>query len=460
MMKRRGVAAFLLMGIVVLPLIFASSPARSAAEVTDLEIKMPGEVPAYSGGSPVIVRGLIHNISFKLSQVSGNITLKMYYGTFNSSSYSDKTAYQWSFNSTSNVWSDDLYGRYIKAENCSVAGNVVSFHAGISTSAYTGVWSLSIYLNGDKIYNTTVSVTDYTVGLAVQSVNTVFTVSPFSSESRTAEYHVRVENKGNIPLKISVLFGDYQRLFTVTNASEPLHVGEKRDLYITLNSIPWSPRVVNITGVVHPAVPEYLVSEDTVTLSTVADQTFNLRIEVVRQGYNLVKIGNTMVQYRDDITANYGDTVAVDMYLSSVNSTGEADLSISADLLNISSVMVDDKASDHDLTVQLTNDTERHVRILVIPEKPSTTAYLNYDVRDSLTSERDVLTTEIVVGVSINPEGGDGMILLILISIAALFIISIIFITFIHFRKGTRASKVKTPSRGNKRRRRIKSGGE
>lgn len=455
MIERRGAAAFFLMVIVVLPLFFASAPVRSAVEVTDLEIKMPGEMPAYSGGSPVIVRGLIHNISFALSQVSGNITLKMHYGTSNSSSYSDKTAYQWSFNSTSDVWSDDLYGRYIKTGDCSVAGNVVSFHAGISTSAYTGVWSLSIYINGDKIYNTTVSVTDYTVGLAVQSVNTVFTVSPFSSESKTAEYHVRVENKGNIPLKIYVLFGDYQRLFTVTNTSEILHVGEKRDLYITLNSIPWSPRVVNITGVVHPAVPEYLVSEDTVTLSTVADQTFNLRIDVVRQGYNLVRIGNTMVQYRDDITANYGDTVAVDMYLSSVNSTGTAELSISADLLNISSVMVDDKASGRDFTVQLTNDTERHVRVLVMPEKPSSTAYLNYDIRDSETAERDVLTTEIVVGVSISPEGSDGMILLILISIAALFIISIIFITFIHFRKGSKTDDVKTPSGRGKRRRKI-----
>ncbi len=453
MREKRWTAAFTL--IIVFAILSPPSFASSEPLVSDVEIKIPGESLVFSGDVPVIVRGIIHNMSFSISPFSGSVILELRYGIAGGASFNDTTNYQWSFNSTSGDWVDELYGRYIIPEDCGVYGNSLSFHVGLSTSAYTGTWFLSVSLDGVQIYNTTVDVRDYSVGLAVQSVNTVFTISPFSSESKTSEYHIRVENKGNIPLKLSVLFGDYQPLFMVTNITEPLHVGEKRDLYVTLNSIPWSPRVVNITGVVHPAVPNYLVSPGTVSFATVADQTFNLRIEVVRPGYNLVRIGNTMVQYRETIAANYGKAVTVDMYLSAINSTGTTTVSISADLLTLSSIMVDNESSGQDITLQLSNNSESHLAIIVEPVKPSSTAYLNYDIRDAVTSDRKVISTEIVVGVALNPESGNGLILLILISMAGLFIISIIFITFIHFRKEGQRKEVKTSSKTKRRKRKM-----
>ncbi|GEM_PF-2433667 len=442
--------------IIVLGMVIPAFAALSAPSVSSFEVKIPGESPVYSGDMPVIVRGLIHNMSFDMSSpIEGNITLRARYGTSSTASFNDTTEYEWSFDSATGKWADDLYGRYILPDECGVYGDIISFHVGLSTSAYVGEWNISLYVDGDLIYSTSVSVRDYVLGLAIQSVNTVFTVSPFSSESKRAEYHVRVENKGNIPLKLSVLFGEYQTLFTVTNISEPLHVGEKRDLYITLNSIPWSPRVVNITGTVHPAVPEYLVSPGTVSFATTADQTFNLRIEVVRQGYTLIRVGNIMIQYRESIAANYGDAVSVDMYLSSVNSSGNAQVEISADLLVIDSVRVNNESSSQELSLQLTNDTETHLQVVVTPEKASTTAYLNYDIRDTLTAERKVVRTEIVVGMAIVPDDRDGMVLLILISIVILFIISIIFITFIHFRKERQRKGAHASSKRNLRRRKM-----
>ncbi len=447
----------LFLALTLMTILLAPASVRPAPSVSNLSISIPGEKTSQAPFK--IVRGIIHNISFAESPVSGNTTLRMYYGTtpLSSENRSDTSLYQWSYNASTGVWEDDLYRRFINTSASVASADSLSFHVGIAITAYVGLWTLTVVKDGSTVLNESVTVTDYTVGLALQSVNTVFTISPFSSESKTSEYHVRVENKGNIPLRLSVLFGKYQSLFSVNNLSEPLHVGETRDFYVTLNSIPWSPRVVNnITGVVHPEVPAYLTSSQGVSFATTADQTFNLRIEVVREGYNLVMVGNTGVQYRDSITANYGRDVSVDLYLSSLNSSGSADLKITSDLMDILSVTVDNRSSGTDMSIQLSNETERHVRIIARPNQPSTTAYLNYDIRDSLTGNRTVLKTEVVVLNEVPEESGlSGIILLLVGVVMALFIISIIFITFIHFRKEGQRKKVKASSKSKRRRRKI-----
>jgi len=447
----RWLTVFVLISVLAISLFPA--PLHSAPLVSDLTISIPGEKEIFNDDMPVIVRGLIHNISFFVSPLSGNITLRMYYSS--STTQDEESFYQWSYNTVAGVWSDDLYGRFIDIDNCSATVDSLSFHVGLATSSSLGAWTLVVIDDGVASLNTTVYVVDYTVGLAVQSVNTVFVISPFTTENKTAEYHVRVENKGNIPLKLSVLFGEYQTLFSVSNISEPLHVGEKRDLYVTLNAIPWSPRVVsNITGIIHPAVPEYLISSQGVSLTSTADQTFNLAIKVVREGYNLVMLGDTAVEYRDSITADYKSEVPVDLYLSSVNSTGSAELKITSELLDILSITVDNESSGTNMSLEVNDERERHVVITARPASPSTTAYLYYDIRDSLTGNRTVLKTEVVVLTSVPGESGVSGTLLILVgAIIGIFIITIIFITVIHI--GKEGRKRAPPSSKKRRRRRI-----
>lgn len=450
-MKESGRWLSLFVFISLLAISLFPPPLHSAPSVSDLTVSIPGEKEVFKDDMPVIVRGLIHNISFSVSPLSGNITLRMYYSP--STAQDEQSFYQWSYNTDEGAWSDDLYGRFIDIDNCSAVAGSLSFHVGIATSSSLGEWTLLVIDDGVTYLNRTVYVEDYTVGLAVQSVNTVFVISPFTTENKTAQYHVRVENKGNIPLKLSVLFGEYQTLFSVSNISEPLHVGEKRDLYVTLNPIPWSPRVVsNITGIIHPEVPAYLISSQGVSLTTTADQTFNLAIKVVREGYNLVMLGDTAIEYRDSITADYNNQFSVDLYLSSVNSTGSADLKITSELLDIDSVTVDNKSSGSNMTLELNDEGERHVVITARPASPSTTAHLYYDIRDSLTENRTVLKTDVVVLSNVPGESGiSGAILFLVGALIGIFIISIILITFIHIRNEGRN---RAPSSSKRRRRR------
>ena len=80
------------------------SPGASGA-VDGVTIFIPGESPRFTtSNEPILIGGIIHNVSVALAQVSDNVTIIMYFGAEIPQNKTEMSYYQWSYNNS--LWRD------------------------------------------------------------------------------------------------------------------------------------------------------------------------------------------------------------------------------------------------------------------------------------------------------------------------------------------------------------------
>jgi len=377
-----------------------------------------------------IVAGIIHNVTITLSQATANLTLKAHLSSgFTVSNRTNN--YSWSC--VSDVWTDDLYGYYIKSESGRY-GSDYCFHLALDSTSTPGTWRFTIYADGIVLSSKQIQVVAPVAGISMSAPRFYFQVYPYGtgfisswkSDDVVNSSSLTTKNIGNVPLNFQITYDSMNSLFTTSNSTGTYNPSEERTHYVSFQAQSWSPRQFTVKGLVR-GEPQLLMTPDTVSTIVAAQTTFDVVVTVARPGYNIYQMDGVTVQYKTFYTSAYRRTMTIDMFL-----TGNKSVYLSPDLENLSfnSFLNQGVKSTDDLLLPLQDNLEQQVIVnftcSVAPQwkQPSMIAYAHFNLRLADGAGTGRLTSNVVVSASAEAESEFSVTasVLVIIILVAVFI--------------------------------------
>ena len=229
-------------------------------------------------------------------------------------------------------WQDiQKYGdrEYINSTHSIKFENNYSFCVGIEDTFpaqpkfYHENWTLDVYLDTIKIYSETVVVEKPTAGFAKSHGDIIiFYVDPFTEMDASGHDYFRIDNTGNIPLRIDVDFGSYNNIFeynvnTILSQNNSMQFDP-----VIIHSESWPPGKKDIEGIIKGEIPSSLIIP-------VATLTFGtsfgidspiLRVVTAHANYQLeeFKEANETItfQYQKDLKMSENEIKDITVYFS------------------------------------------------------------------------------------------------------------------------------------------------
>ena len=354
-----------------------------------------------------MVAGLFHNATVSINQHSDDVVLKTYSNNPFAGPGINNT-YSWSYNA--GIWTDDLYDYYLNTSGCIRAGNTFHFHVAIDSTASPGSWRWIIDVDGVEVFNNTYYVEEPVAGIRMSSPTFYFRIMPYGTgyinsykpgDPVNSSYFT-TENIGNTPLEMTIEYNNLNNLFSTSNTTGIWNPGEVRTHYIEFQAEAWSPRRFEVSGII-TGHPKLLATPQTVALTVTPQATYDVVVTVARQGYDVFQLGNLVAQYKNLHPSKYGDSLAIDLFLSAKDGADSAYLGLETDNLTLNSITHNGVEQDPPFAVTLSEEREEHVVVnLTCTTRPprgqtSMLAYAVFRVEASDFSESGTFTSTVIV---------------------------------------------------------------
>jgi hypothetical protein len=374
------------------------SPGVSGA-VDDVTMVIPGEIPRFTAtNEPILIGGIIHNVTVAMTQVSDNVTVIMYHGTEKPVNKTVMNYYEWSY--LNGTWSDVIYDSYIKTGDCKRVGNDYYFHIGVS-AMLDSFWTLLVLDDGVEEWNETVFVEGALQGPpSVSGDSLEIHIEPFTPLQVTAtDPHMILRNIQNIPYNISVSFSAYAPFFSVYNTSGIFHPGEVRNIDVGFNAPSWSPQKITVWATVRTS-PELMITPQMITLLQAFEIQFPINIWVVRTDYAIIDLGDIVIQYKDILREDFDTDVDTDLLVTGIK---RAQLTVDTRDLDLLAMEFQGVTVGSPIDLPLSNTTERRVAVKVHTNVPGVTSYINYSIQSVDGTISHDFYTQINVGPGVIP---------------------------------------------------------
>ena len=364
-------------------------------------ISLLGEEPRIRFTNPVIVAGIWHNVTISLENRDFQMVLLRFFKgeTIPDSESRDETSfYEWAYQVDSEQWTDlhmyDGYS-YINTTTSKRINDTYIFCVGIKDglpdiSDYYENWTYVVYTDETEIYSHPFLLEKPKIGLARSHADTItFAVNPFEQMNTVGSDYFSIKNIGNIPLAISMDYGAYTTLLTISNSSNRLLSEKSLDHFFILHADAWQPGIIrDIPGTVIGTVsPSLIIRTGVVTFTTsLAISAADLQIYIGHENYEIQPISgsNIVFQYQKEIIMTEGEIKQLPVYVSG---DGEATLNIVDDEINviIRTILTDDQ-TDLPLFIESSNSSEYIILVEVEALRENQEGILTYEltVEDTL----------------------------------------------------------------------------
>ena len=386
----RYIVLVLVLIILVLPP--ASVLGDGMRDGTSVSINLPYSAPRVnaSTGNPAMVAGVYHNLSVGIGHPFSRVNVSFSRDLVTISFLYDSGNWSVSGNESSPL---------LDKSHSHADADSIMFVLGLPLSSETGDWNLSVAVDGDLSYRGYVSVELPYPHFSMAAPDFVFRVDPFTNEvlyPTVDTYRVRLVNPGNVPLEIHPEFESFENMFSITNATGTFTPLEQRYLYLSFTVPAWSPRIIK-THVSVVGTPMFVIptAPGTANINSSFKQTFNVEIDVVRRGYELIDLGDVTVQYKKTLYADYNAEIYLDLFFTGVKNIT---LDVETESIRLDGVTLENRSVSSPVFIELTNTSEKHMRLTLNTSSPQITATVDYHLQAfDLSVSRD-FRTEVVVG--------------------------------------------------------------
>ncbi len=406
-------------------------PASSQPTLETLTVTLPGEdMRTDAEGRPIIISGMVNYLNLTFDEGFDQITIFLEKDA-PSPGENHTWRYQFSYNrSEDNSFKDEIYGLYLETERCNATETSVSFAMGVHAEAQIGAWMLNVTADGFPVQSKEINVIRASVGISTTAPTLYYVLQPFNATTvKTRNTFFRIANTGNIPAEMNVNFDVYGELFSVSNVTGKLSVGEERRCDVTLHAPDMVPQRTQFKG------RAKLTGSDFITNSMVnfipsLSADIDIVIEVRRSEYNILDLERATLQYQRLLSMRYGETLTTDIYISG---SGSVFLDINHPNFREPTVTVDGSKYDgslENIPLELESDEEVHIIITTTPTKSDTFAYVNYTLDTGYNS--GTASTKVLVkadpNIQINDNTGvtGGWLAAIIISLVIIMGVAII----------------------------------
>ena len=430
-MKYAAVPVLVIVLISSLALFFYSPPA-TAGTLEPVSINLPYCEEA-SSASLSMVAGVYHNLTVNAGHDFSSVNVSI---------FRDETFFYFLY--SNGTWSSPSGNEsLLDKTNCSVSDSSALFRLGLPLGSISGEWNLSVYVDGSEFYNAPLALEVPYPHFSMSSPDFVFRVDPFTNEvlyPTVDTYRVHLVNPGNVPLEIHPEFESFERMFGITNASGIFTPLEQRDLHLSFSVPSWSPRIIR-THVSIVGTPLFIIpaKPGTANINSSFKQSFNVEIDVVRQGYELIDLGDVTVQYKKTLYADYNTDIGLDLFFTGVK---DISLSVGTESIRLDGITLENESVSSPVFIPLTNTTERHLHLSLNTSSPQITAMVDYNLETVDSSISRDFHTEVVVGPRpLKPFDSGVYINIIGISVFLIFIIVLLAYSFVLYRRHKKEEK-------------------
>ena len=183
-----------------------------------------------------------------------------------------------------------------------------------------------------------------------------------------------------------------------------------------------------------------------------------MEIDVVRQGYTLIDLGDVTVQYRKTLYADYNTDIGLDLFFVG---TKEITLDVSTESIRLDRITLENATVSVPVSIPLTNTSEKHMHLSLNTSSPQITAMVEYHLETTDSSISRNFHTEIVVGPRpVKPFDSSFYINIIGISLFLLFLIALLGYVGLLYRKHKKEQDEKTDEEREKAIHRARRGAE
>lgn len=452
-MKRAAIPILALIIISSLVAFPYTSPA--AGEGTDtVSINIPYCPPRInaSTGNPALVAGVYHNLSVNIGQNFSSVNVSVFRG--------DTT---FSFLYSGGNWMPPIGNEsLLDIKHSAVTNTTILFVMGLPLGSLSGNWNISVYVDGGEFYSGFITVEVPYPHFSMATPDFEFRVDPFTNEvlyPTVDTYRVRLVNPGNVPLEIQPEFESFENMFDITNASGIFTPLEQRNLHLSFTVPSWSPRIIKTHGSVI-GTPLFIIPSKpgTANINSSYKQSFNVEIDVVRQGYELLDLGDITVQYKKTLYADYNSEIGLDLFFVG---TKDITLDISTESIRLDRISLENATVSSPVPIHLTNTSERHMHITLNTSSPQITSMVEYHLEAVDSSLSRDFYTEVVVGSRpVKPFDSSFYINMIGISLFLIFLIVLVGYAGVLYRKHRKEQNEKTDEEREKAIHRARKGAE
>ena len=449
-------AAVMVLTLIVISSLAAFSDPLSVdgGEGNAVSINLPYCAPRINASTrnPAMVGGVYHNLSVNVGHAFSSVNVSLSRGG---------TAFYYLYsegNWTAPVGNESL----LDIGHCYAGTTAALFVMGVPLGSSIGNWTLSVDVDGSPFYSGFITVEVPYAHFSMSTPDFVFRVDPFTNEvlyPTVDTYKVRLVNPGNVPLEIHPDFESFDNMFSITNATGIFIPLEQRELHLSFTVPSWSPRIIK-THVSVVGTPLFIIPSKpgTANINSSYKQTFDVEIDVVRQGYELLDLGNVTVQYKKTLYADYNTDIGLDLFFTGVK---DITLDVSTESIRLDKITLENATVSAPVSLSLTNTSERHMHLSLNTSSPQITAFVEYHLETTDSTVSRNFHTEIVVGPRpIKPFNSSFYINTIGISLFLIFLIVLVGYAGLLYRRHKKEEGEKTDEESEKAIRRARKGAE
>ncbi len=241
-------------------------------------------------------------------------------------------------------------------------------------------WTLEVYSDENKIHTETVVVEKPYIGIAKTHGDIiVFNIDPFTNMDALGHDYLRIENRGNIPLNVTVDYASHKDILEFVDYYKisPYSSGTFDGLVI--HSKAWPPGKMDISGVVNGEVASsYIIPVATLTFGTsLGIDAPILRIVSAHANYELIEEfpGDITFQYLKTLQMNEGEIKNITTYISG---DGNIKFDVRSENITILKVFSQYEEVNTPFFISSTNTSEHIVNIRIEAIKETSRANLHY----------------------------------------------------------------------------------
>lgn len=382
--------------------LFSTTSSSADAEFIDLSIHMPICEPETKYSNPLWIRGIWHFVNITLDNEVDKVSIVFYHGDnpVDLEYRNETNYYKWEYSYGN--WDDVQHSTsYIILNYCDHSTDFYSFYIGLDQYAETGNWTIELLADDEQIHLEQIYVDKAVVSLGLKTVPVTIRAEPFTEDEYVSEESFTVENDGNVPMELSVIYGVYEDIFSTLDFNEFLKPGETARFGIQLHSeSTWGPGKITIKAgdasvkgdVLYIIPPKKLVSliESNLLIG------LPINIYVGHSDYELEFLtGEIVFQYEETLDIYLDEIKNIYTYLSG---NGNVTVRITGENLEILNVFSGGTEVGYNFTVNSINTSEHSIVVRIKGVRPNSTAYLRYDLE--IDGEHQTFTTTINVGSS------------------------------------------------------------
>jgi len=375
----------------------------------------------------VMVAGIWHHVNVTMETLNfQNLILKYYKGKSipTEENRDASNYYEWRYNLNNQQWTDvnEYEGyTYINAELCKKKDDTYSFCIGIKDTLPA-----------------TILVEKPSTGIAKTHGDLIqFHVAPFTKMEDPGDDYIRIENRGNTPLKVSITYGTYDDFIEFPGFNTILSPYSASTHTPIVDSESWKPQILTTdSGVISGSISDtYIISSAAFTLEpTVQINGPELKINVGHSNYKIEPLQDTNIifQYEEKLDMSEDEIKDINVYISGSGVVAfDVRSNENIDILKVFNNQGDETGTHLEITS--TDASEYKITIRVKALRENTVGSLYYDLE--IGGDTKTYFTTINIGPIEDSSGGSTASLDITVIAGLLVVILVVIIYMVYTSK-------------------------